>query len=159
VQSRPFSSLPHVKTGEDQACPEPAEKVRVNDLRDAASVADRYLNAQGTHSEGQYRLTLDELAWLAAHASRLSATRLELLRSLQTALPGADGELKELLTDIIIMESRLAGRGERLQVLLAELKDDSPPDGVSVDQQRLREAIVEILEAAARVETAAEGSP
>ena len=57
----------------------------------------------------------DELAWLVAHASRLSATRLERLRSLQTALPGAGGELKELLTDLIIIESRLAGRGERLQ--------------------------------------------
>ena len=126
---------------------------------DAEIVAERYLRASG-RSEGEaYRLTLDELAWLVAHASRLSATRLELLRSLQTVLPGAGGELKELLTDIIIMESRLAGRGERLQGLVAELKDDSPPDGVPVDEQRLREAVVEILEAAARVETAAEGSP
>ena len=94
----------------------------------------------------------DELAWLVAHASRLSATRLERLRSLQTALPGAGGEL-------IIIESRLAGRGERLQGLAAELKDDALPAGVPVDEQRLREAVAEILEAAARLETAAEGPP
>ena len=78
--------------------------------------------------------------------------------SLQTALPGAGGELKELLTDLIIMESRPAGRSERLQGLVAELKD-ALPAGVPVDEQRLREAVVEMLEAAARVETAAERSP
>ena len=64
-----------------------------------------------------------------------------------------------LLTDLIIMESRLAGRGERLQGLLGELEDDDLPDGVPVDEERLREAVVEILDAEARVETAAEGSP
>ena len=100
------------------------------------SVADGYLNAHGDVEKDQCRLPPDELAWLVAHASRLSATRLERLRSLQTALPGAGGELKELLTDLIIIESRLAGRGERLQGLAAELKDDALPAGVPVDERR-----------------------
>ena len=123
---------------------------------DAQSVADRYLRASGS-SEGEgYRLALDEMRWLLGHASQLNATRLELLRSLQTALPRVGDDLKELLTDLIIMESRLAGRGERLQSLMAELKEEVLPEGVPVDEGELRDAVVEMLEAAARVQSVAE---
>ena len=126
---------------------------------DAQSVADQYLGAGGSSDGEGYRLALEEVAWFLGHASNLNATRLELLRSLQTALPGAGGDLKELLTDLIVMESRVAGRGERLQSLMAELKEETLPHGVPVDQRRLRVALVEILEAAVRVQSAAEESP
>jgi len=125
----------------------------------AGTTTDRCLGASGLVESEAYRLALDEVAWLLGHASRLSATCLELPLFLQIELPGDGGDLKELLTDLIIMESRLASRGERLHGQLAELTDETVAAGVSVDEQRLREAVVEILEAAAHVETAEEYSP
>ncbi len=125
----------------------------------AGTTTDRCLEASGLVESEAYRLALDEVAWLLGHASRLSATRLELPLFLQIELPGDGGDLKELLIDLLIMESRLAGRGERLQDRLAELTDETVAAGVSMDEQRLREAVVEILEAATHVETAEEYSP
>ena len=113
-------------------------------------------NAGAPPDEGRYRLGLDHLAWLIDHCTRLGALRLELLRGLQTALPKSDDrdsmtELKELLTNLIIMQTRLADREASLHDALMRLVDDSRLDAVSLDEELLRETIQQIVDAQARV--------
>ena len=116
----------------------------------------------GAPSEGRYRLGLDHLAWLIDHCTRLGALRLELLRGLQTALPKSDDgdsvtELKELLTNLIIMQARLADREADLHDAIASLTDESRLDPVAVDEELLRDAIQQILDASARVRSVSGG--
>ena len=120
------------------------------------SLTTLFLQNAGAPDEGRYRLGLDHLAWLIDHCTRLGALRLELLRGLQTALPKSDDgdsmtELKELLTNLIIMQTRLADREASLHDALMRLVDDSRLDAVSLDEELLRETIQQIVDAQARV--------
>ena len=121
-----------------------------------------FLRNAGAPSEGRYRLGLDHLAWLVDHCTRLGALRLELLRGLQAALPKSDDgdsvtELKELLTNLIIMQTRLADREASLHDALRRLVDDSRLDAVLLDEELLREAIQQIVDAPARVRSVSGG--
>ena len=82
--------------------------------QDHESVAERYLAKATRSAAGHCRLGPQELVWLLDHTTRLNGLRLELLRGLQAALPGHHdqdiADLKELLTDLIIMHSRSSGR-------------------------------------------------
>ncbi len=126
------------------------------------SLTTLFLQNAGAPSEGGYRLGLDHVAWLVDHCMRLGALRLELLRGLQTALPKSDDvdsvtELKELLTSLIIMQTRLADREASLHDALDRLVDDSPLDAVSLDEELLRETIQQIIDAPARVRSVSGG--
>ena len=115
-----------------------------------------YLRNAGAPHEGRYRLELDHLAWLIDHCTSLGASRLELLRGLQAALPKSDDgdsvtELKELLTNLIIMQTRMADREASLHDALRRLVDDGRLDAVSLDEELLREAIQQIIDAPTRV--------
>ena len=126
------------------------------------SLTSLFLQNAGAHSEGRYRLELDHLAWLIDHCTRLGALRLELLRDLQAALPRSDdedgeSELKELLTNLIIMQTRLADREASLHDAMASLTDESRLDPVAVDEELLRDAIAHILDASARVRSVSDG--
>ena len=94
--------------------------------QDPESTANQYVDAAGQYAGGHYSLSFGELSWLVDHAGRLGALRLEILRALQSALSGSPEnesvkQAKELLTDLIIMQTRLAKRGESLQELLSPL--------------------------------------
>ena len=97
------------------------------------------------------------MAWLIGHVGRLSAARLEMLKSLQTALPrdgeGAVAELKDLLSQIIIMQTRLAGREESLDGLLEELVRLRGTGGVALDERVVSGAAAEIVRAAERIQS------
>ncbi len=126
------------------------------------SLTSLFLQNAGAPSEGRYRLRLDHLAWLIDHCTRLGALRLELLRGLQAALPKSDDgdsvtELKELLTNLIIMQTRLADREDSLHDALRRLADDSRLDTVLLDEKLLREAIQQIVDARARVRSVSDG--
>ena len=126
------------------------------------SLTTLFLQNAGAPSEGGYRLGLDHLAGLIDHCTRLGALRLELLRGLQTALPKSDDgdsvtELKELLTNLIIMQTRLADREAGLHDALRRLVDDSRLDAVFLDEELLRETIQQIVDAAARVRSVSDG--
>ncbi len=126
------------------------------------SLATLFLESAGAPSEGCYRLGLDHLAWLIDHCTRLGALRLELLRGLQTALPKSDDgdsltELKELLTSLIIMQTRLADREASLHDALRRLVDDRRLDAVFLDEELLRETIQQIVDAPARVRSVSDG--
>ena len=128
--------------------------------QDAESTARRHLRAVGRTEDEDYRLAIDELLKLVDHSTRLNGLRLELLRALQSALPSSDepglvADLKELLTDLIIMQSRLAGREERLQGLLRQIGNSQALDHVSVGEASLKEAILDILQASAHVRSIA----
>ena len=126
------------------------------------SLTTLFLQNAGAPSEGRYRLRLDHLAWLIDHCTRLGALRLELLRGLQTALPKSDDgdsvtELKELLTSLIIMQTRQADREDSLHDALRRLVDDSRLDAVLLDEKLLREGIQQIVDARARVRSVSDG--
>ncbi len=126
--------------------------------QNADSVADRYLSMAGQAIEQQCQLTIEESIWLINLSSRLLGLRLELLRALQSALSRSGEqntvtELKELLTNLIIMQTRLADRDGRINELINQLAKDQILDGASVDEVALREAIVDILQACAHIES------
>ena len=77
------------------------------------SVSSLYSDNVGITKGDSYRIAWQELAWLVSHANSMAEARLDLLKSLQTALPSQDSgdiaDLKELLSNLIIMQSRLAG--------------------------------------------------
>ncbi len=126
--------------------------------QNADSVADRYLSMAGQAIEQRCQLTIEESIWLINLSSRLLGLRLELLRALQSALSRSGEqnivtELKELLTNLIIMQTRLADRDGRINELINQLAKDQILDGASVDEVALREAIVDILQACAHIES------
>ena len=126
--------------------------------QNADSVVDRYLRMAGQAVEQRCQLTIVEINWLINLSTRLMGLRLELLRALQSALPRSDEqgsitELKEYLTNLIIMQTRLADRDGRINELINQLAEDQILDGASVDEVALREAIVDILQACAHIES------
>ena len=128
--------------------------------QNADSVADRYLRMAGQAIEQRCQLTIEESIWLINLSSRLLGLRLELLRALQSALSRSGEqnivtELKELLTNLIIMQTRLADRDGRINELINQLAKDQILDGASVDEVALREAIIDILQACAHIESVA----
>ena len=61
--------------------------------------------------------------------------------------PGIVAEFKELLTNLIIMETRVSDRNDRLCELLKQLVGSRTPDRVTLDQVALTEAIQAITDA------------
>ena len=126
------------------------------------SLTTLFMRNAGAPREGRYRLGLDHLAWLIGHCTRLGTSRLELLRGLQSALPKSDDgdsvtELKELLTNLIIMQARLADREASLHDALKGLVDDSRLDAVFLDEELVRKTIQQIVDASARVRSVSGG--
>lgn len=124
--------------------------------------ADRYLDVAGETDGAGYRLGMEHMLWLVEHTTEASGMRLELLRALQTALAVPDeqgpmAELKDLLTDLIIMQSRLHGREERLVALLQQAMEQDAPEDVPIEKAKLQAGIRSILDAAARIQS--DGGP
>ena len=127
--------------------------------KEAESLVSRYLERTARLEGGRHSMKWDEVVWLIDHCTRIGAHRLELLRALQSALPRAEDEpavsdLKDLLTDLIIMQSRLMGRDERLGELLHRLAGTTAIGGVSVDKEVLTASLLDILNASDRVNAA-----
>ena len=120
--------------------------------QDSESLARRYVDTVGLTDDDRYQLDIHELTWLLEHCSRLGQSRLGLLRDLQSSLPSSQepnvvAEFKELLTNLIIMETRVSERKGRLSELLNQLNEASLLNPVSVDQGALTQAIQSIIEA------------
>ena len=127
--------------------------------QDEKPVVASYLEKAMRTADGRQQLSADELAWLLEHTTRLNALHLELLRALQAALPAAEGEsaageLKPLLTDLIIMGSRLAGREEALLGLLGRL-GESVGEAVPVDEAGLSAGLHELMNASSHIRAVA----
>ncbi len=119
------------------------------------SVSSLYSDNVGITKGDSYRIAWQELAWLVSHASSMAEARLDLLKSLQTALPSQDSgdiaDLKELLSNLIIMQSRLAGREEELDGALSLLSGNPPVSHVALNQDTISSVATEILSAAHRI--------
>ena len=93
--------------------------------QDAESIASGYVGTIGRTADEGYQLDIDRLIWLLGPCTRLGGLRLEILRALQSSLSASEEtgtvvELKELLTNLIIMETRVSDRSERLSELLKD---------------------------------------
>lgn len=64
-------------------------------------------------------------------------------------------ELKELLTNLIIMQTRLADRGEKFSELLRQLAETRLLGSVAVDEASLREGIQAVGEALEHLQSVA----
>ena len=124
---------------------------------DQHAAAASYASAVGRTGDDGYRIDVAELAWLIGHVSRLSAARLEMLKSLQSVLPRKDEaavtELKELLSQIIIMQTRLAEREESLDQHLEGLVRLGGISDVALYEGVVSGAAAEIVRAAERIQS------
>ncbi len=126
------------------------------------SVVDSFLSAAGTEEDGRYVLRAEVLARLVRLLTDLGEMRLGLLTGLQTALPraGEDSpieELKETMTNLIIMQSRTAGRESGVAANILELAQSGEIAPVPVDPDKLRSGLAALLQAAERIRQA--GAP
>lgn len=107
---------------------------------------DLYLNAAGQQDAGRFTLTSGELAWLLRHVSEWNIIRLRLLTALQHALPTSQAqdkaaqELKETLTNVIIMQTRLREREEALVRQLEAAAQSGSIRSVVIDASDARAA-------------------
>ncbi len=91
-----------------------------------------------------YAVSAEELPRLLESGLRRGADELELLKALQRALPqpgndaDAVGELKRLLTNAIIMRTRLGDREADLPDVLRRVVDEGRLDAVPVDEDVVR---------------------
>jgi hypothetical protein len=112
---------------------------------------DTYLNAVGRPGGDRFALKADELAWLVDHVSEWNAVRLRLLTALQHALPApqaqdkAAQELKDTLTNVIIMQTRLREREEALVRQLEAAAQSGAIRSVAVDPSDARAAGEQLL--------------
>ena len=125
------------------------------------STAGHYLRVAGQFKEQQCQLAIEEFIWLVDLSTRLMGLRLELLQALQSELSRSSEqnivtELKEHLTNLIIMQVRLADRDEKVNELINQLAEGQIFNGVSVDEVTLRKAILGILQASAHVKAVAD---
>jgi hypothetical protein len=119
------------------------------------TVANAYAANVGITVDDSYEISWEELAWLVGHTNSMAETRLALLKSLQTALPsqesGGIANLKELLSNLIIMQTRLAGRENELDESLSAMSENPPVSHVASNQDTITSAATNILNAALRL--------
>ena len=132
-------------------------------MSDNESAVDSFLAAAGVEEDGRYLLRAEVLARLVRLLTDLGEMRLGLLTGLQTALPRADEgspmeELKETMTNLIIMQSRTAGRESGVAVNILELAQSGGIGPVPVDRERLRSGLTALLGAAGRIRHAGDAA-
>ena len=129
----------------------------------AGDAVDGYLDAAGRRGTGGYALSAGELLWLLTSGQERGGDELELLKALQRALPQPNdeddmiGELKALLTNAIIMRTRLTDRETDLAALLGQAADEGGLDHAPVDEDIVRRIAALIAEGGARVRRASDG--
>ena len=130
----------------------------------AGDAVDGYLDAAGRRGAGGYALSAGELLWLLTSGQERGGDELELLKALQRALPQPDdeddtiGKLKALLTNAIIMRTRLADREADLAALLGQAVDEGRLTGVPVDEDIVRRIATLMVKAGEKFRRVAESA-
>ena len=120
---------------------------------DEEAIANGYVGAAGSSTEGRYAFGAKELTWLLGRTAVWDGLRLKLLTALQRALTRAGGDesldpasegdtagdLKGLLTNLIIMQTRLNQRDGDLNDLLSKASDEGLVESVEVDPDDVRQ--------------------
>ena len=123
----------------------------------AGDAVDAYVDAAGRRGAGGYALSAGELLWLLTSGQERGGDELELLKALQRALPQRNdegdtiGELKALLTNAIIMRTRLAEREADLAALLGRAIDEGKLDDMAVDEDIVRRIATLMVEGGERI--------
>ncbi len=103
-------------------------------------VVDRYVDtALGSYGAG---IGVDELSWLLERTYEWGSFRLRLLAALQKAVDRADddsaaGQLKGVLTNLIIMQTRIREREDGLAEMLRQAEAESAVGPVMVEADDL----------------------
>ncbi len=112
---------------------------------------EAFVSSATEHAGGRPLFKTDELAWLVRHVAEWNAVRLRLLTALQHALPASQAqdkaaqELKEALTNVIIMQTRLREREEALVRHLEAAAQSGAIRSVAVDAADARAAGEQLL--------------
>lgn len=122
-----------------------------------------YLKAVTRREGERLALSAPELAWLVRHISEWNAVRLRLLAALQHALPASQAqdkvaqELKETLTNVIIMQTRLREREEALARQLDAAAQSGAVRSVAVEASDARAAGGQLLAGQKHLQALASG--
>ena len=124
------------------------------------TVGSRYVEAAGSVYQGRYAIRAEELSWLLDATRQFNSHRLKLLTSLQRALPAAKGDagdgdapgdpvgdLKGLLTNVIIMQTRLDERDAGLVDLLTKATEGGLLESTAVDAEDVRQLADSVVQA------------
>ena len=128
------------------------------------TIVSRYIDSVGTRQGESYEMRLEELELILASAHRFNTTRQELLTALQRCLPTPRddepqlsaqqtlvSELKDALTNVIIMQTRLNGREQGLLELLKRAAEQQAIDEVRVAPEVVGRWAKAVLEAGRRL--------
>jgi hypothetical protein len=112
------------------------------------SEVGRYMQAVTTSEKGRAGQPLEELIWLLGHATEMNEVRLRLLQSLQRGLSAQQtksgvaastvDDLREALTNVIIMQSRISEREETLLDDIKSARAQGLLDSAAPDLEDLR---------------------
>ena len=128
------------------------------------AMVSRYIDSVGMRQGDRYEMRLEELEVILASAHRFNTTRQELLTALQRCLPTPRddepqlsaqrtlvSELKDALTNVIIMQTRLNGREQSLLELLKQAAEQQAIDEVRVAPEVVGRWAKAVLEARRRL--------
>ncbi len=135
-------------------------------MSDSQGPTQDYVRAAGeVGEEGQFSIKPQELSWLLQCTFQWNMLRLELLTVLQRSLdlPTAEesedstfaqltADMKRLLSDVIIMQTRVNRREENLAHLLDQAIDGEVLQGVPIDPKQLRQWAESIAQAQRHME-------
>ena len=128
------------------------------------SVVSRFTETVRMGHGERYEIKLDELEVILSASYQLNMIRQELLTALQRSVPmlreddteqsteqTLSLELKDALTNVIIMQDRLNGRDHELLELLKQTVERQAIDGVRVEPQVVRQWARALIQASARL--------
>ncbi len=129
------------------------------------AVVSRYLEAVGTGDRKRYAISLEELQRIIAASHSINVARMDLLTALQRSVPSTgntetstsspqtfDAELKDALTNVIIMQTRVNEREQSFHKLLAQAIEQRTVDAVPVEPGHVEDWAKAVLEAARQID-------
>ena len=126
------------------------------------ALISRFIDSVGTRQGERYGIKLEELELILGSAHSLNTTRQEFLTALQRSLPtprdeepqpsdGLVSDLKDALTNVIIMQTRLSDREQSLLELLHQAAEQHAVDEVRVGPEVVERWAKAVLEARRRL--------
>ena len=126
------------------------------------ALISRFIDSVGTRQGDRYGIKLEELELILGSAHSLNTTRQEFLTALQRSLPTPRDEepqlserlvsdLKDALTNVIIMQTRLSDREQSLLELLHQAAEQHAVDEVRVGPEVVERWAKAVLEARRRL--------
>ena len=123
---------------------------------ESSELADRFAKALEIDGAPGYALEVGQMAGMLISCIELGRLKLQMLTGLQNEMPkmscdAGTSELKELLTNVIIMSNRLGQREAELAMMLAPMAENGSSATVAVDRDAVSGWAKAIAEAYQRV--------